>query len=84
MAELIPDQTIQDEVLSFLLSAPTPQEIIEFHASQAAQERLRTLLEANREGTLSEAERAELEEASQMNHFMIRLKAKAHQALKNK
>lgn len=74
---------IQDEVLAFLLSSPTPQQIIEFQASEAAQERLRYLLEANRQGTITDVERAELDEASQLNHFFMRLKAKAHQSLRN-
>jgi hypothetical protein len=80
------DQTthasIQDEVLSFLLESPSPQRIIEFHASEAAQNRLRYLLDANREGILSEAEREELEEASHMNLFIMRLKAEARHQLK--
>lgn len=71
---------IQDEVLSFLLSSPNPQQILAFRASDAAQQRLQTLLAANRDGRLSPAERAELDEASQLNHFMMLLKAKAHQA----
>lgn len=77
------DANIQEEVLGFLLSAPTPQSIIGFHASEAAQRRLRYLLDANRDSLLNDAERAELEEASQINHFMMRLKAKAHQSLKS-
>ena len=48
-----------------------------------AQERLRYLLEANYQGTLSDEERAELDEASQMNHFIMLLKAKAHKALQS-
>ena len=79
MTDYAPPASIQDEVLAFLLSTPTPQNIIEFKASASAQERLRYLLEANRQGTLSDDERAELDEASQMNHFIMRLKAKAHQ-----
>ena len=75
----MPPASIQDEVLTFLLSSPTPQRIIAFHASDVAQARLRYLLDANRAGTLSDEERAELDEASQMNHFIILLKAKAHQ-----
>jgi hypothetical protein len=75
---------IQDEILTFLLSSPTPQQIIEFQASDTAQERLRYLLEANRQGTLTDAERAELDEASQLNHLVMRLKAKAHQSLQPK
>jgi hypothetical protein len=79
----IASTSIQDEVLTFLLSSPTPRQIIAFQASDAAQERLRYLLEANRQGTLSDAERAELDEASHMNHFVIRLKAKAHQSIQS-
>lgn len=75
---------IQDEVLAFLLSSPTPRQIIEFQASDAAQERLRYLLEANRQGTLTDAERAELDEASQLNHFVMLLKARAYQSTQSK
>lgn len=75
--------SIQDEVLTFLLSSPTPQQIITFRASDAAQERLRVLLEANRQGTLTDMERAELDEASQYNHFVIQLKARAHQSIQS-
>ena len=78
MGDYAPAANIQDEVLTFLLSSPTPQNIIDFRASDAAQARLRYLLDANRNGTLSAEERAELDEASHMNHFVMRLKAKAH------
>lgn len=81
MTDIAPPTNIQEEVLSFLLTAPSPQQIIDFHASQDAQARLHHLLDANRDGTLSETESAELAEASQMNHFVILLKAKAHQKL---
>lgn len=81
MTDYAPSASIQEEVLAFLLSSPTPQQIIDFHASETAQERLRYLLEANRQGILSPEERAELEEASQMNHFIMLLKAKAHKTL---
>lgn len=47
-----------------------PAQIIDYRASDAAQERLRYLLDANRSGTLTPAERAELEEAGQLNHFI--------------
>ena len=83
MSDYAPPASIQEEVLAFLLAAPTPQQIIDFHASELAQERLRYLLDANREGILSPAERAELDEASQMNHFIMLLKAKAHKTLQN-
>lgn len=81
MTDYAPPASIQDEVLSFLLLSPTPPQIIAFHASDAAQERLRYLLEANRNGNLSDTERAELDEASQINHFVLLLKAKAHKTV---
>lgn len=83
MTDQTTEAKIQDEVLGFLLGSPTPQNIIQFHASEAAQQRLRYLLDANRDGLLTDAERAELEEASQINHFMMRLKAKAYQLLQS-
>lgn len=81
MTDITTPSSIQDEVLGFLVQSPTPQSIIDFRASEAAQQRLRTLLDANRDGLLSDAERAELEEASQINHFMTLLKARAHKRL---
>lgn len=78
MTDFAPSTGIQDEVMTFLLSSPTPQEIIEFRASDAAQHRLRYLLDANRNGILTPEEADELEVASNVNHFMMRLKAKAH------
>jgi hypothetical protein len=83
MVEHAPPNSIQEEVLSFLLSAPTPQDVIAFHASEDAQARLRELLDRNREGRLNDDEHAELEEASQLNHFVMLLKAKAHQTLQD-
>lgn len=81
MTDYAPSASIQEEVLTFLTSSPTPQQIIEFHASEVAQQRLRYLLDANRQGILSPEERAELDEASQMNHFVMLLKAKAHKTI---
>ncbi len=82
MTDFIPQVSIQDEVMSFLLSAPSIQAIADFRASEAAQQRLEYLLDASREGLTTEAERIELADASLMDHFMIRLKAKARQALR--
>ena len=84
MSDYAPPTTILDEVLTFLLSQPTPEQVIAFHASESAQERLRYLLDMNRQGTLNDAERKELDEASQLNHFIILLKTKAHLKLQTK
>jgi hypothetical protein len=74
-------QTPADEVLDFLLSAPTPQAIIDLRPSDESQERLRYLLDGNRNNTLIDAERAELDNYLQVEHFMRQLKIKAHQKL---
>jgi hypothetical protein len=79
MAEMT--RTIQDEVLDFLLSAPGPEQIIAFHASETSQARLRSLLDANRNASLTDSERAELDEATHLNHMMILLKARAFKVL---
>jgi hypothetical protein len=75
---------ITDEVLDFLVSAPTPEQIIAFHASDQSQERLRTLLDRNRNGLLTEQEKAELEEMSRVDHFFTLIKARAMKALKDR
>lgn len=77
-----PSITIQDEVLDFLMTSPTPEQIVAFHASDAAQERLRFLLDASRNESISDVEQAELEEASNINHFFALLKARAHKKLR--
>ncbi|MEQ9667350.1 hypothetical protein [Coleofasciculus sp. G2-EDA-02] len=66
------------EVLDFLITRPTPQEITTFKVSAEAQERLHTLLDKNREGTLTAAEATELDLYEQLEHLMILLKAKAY------
>jgi len=81
MTDFAPPTSIQDEVMEFLLSSPTPQQIIEFGASDIAQQRLRYLLDANRNDALIPEEIAELDEASHVNQFMMTLKAEAYKAL---
>lgn len=80
-------QTIQpalfDEVLEFLASTPTPQQILEFHPSEKLDRHISYLLELNREGKLSADESAELDEFARLEHFMRMLKIKARQKLAN-
>jgi len=80
----IPKPDIQnpsDEVFDFLLSAPTPQQVINMRPSADAQERLRYLLDGNRNDKLIDAERAELEMYLQLEHFVRRLKIRAQEKL---
>lgn len=73
--------TLFDEVLDFLASTPTPEQIIAFHPSEALQIRLRELLDRNQNALLTAEEQAELDEFSRINHFMAMLKIRARKKL---
>lgn len=70
-----------DEVYDFLLSAPTLEAVIAFRPSEATLTRVRVLLDANRSGTLSGTEQAELDEFSSVEHFVRMLKIRAERKL---
>jgi len=71
--------TKQNEVYDFLLSKPSPEAIIAYRPSEESQNRLRYLLDANRNNQLSTDENAELDEYMRIEHFMRMLKARARQ-----
>jgi hypothetical protein len=73
---------IYQEVFVFLVSSPTPQDIIAFRPSEATQERIRELLAANKANRLTADENAELDEYEQVEHFVRMLKIHARQMLK--
>jgi hypothetical protein len=70
-----------DEVYDFLISAPTPEQIIAFRPSQPIQERMSYLLDANRAGVMTPEERAELDEFMKIEHFMRGIKLRAMQKI---
>jgi len=70
-----------DEVLDFLLSQPTEEQVIAMRASTTAQERLRYLLDGNRNSTLNDAERVELDAYIQLDNLISRLKVRARFSL---
>ncbi|MBL8164230.1 MAG: hypothetical protein JNJ61_19745 [Anaerolineae bacterium] len=72
---------IWDEVDDFLTSTPTPEQIIAFRLSEPTQERLSLLLEANRAGSISSNESAELDELLAIDTLMARLKIRAMKKL---
>ncbi len=65
------------EITDFLAENPTTQQIIVFKISAEAQERLKNLLDKNREEALSLGERAELDTYLQLSEWMTILKARA-------
>jgi hypothetical protein len=68
------------EVVRFLATGPSPQDILDYHVSEGAQARLRRLLALNEAGLLGEAEQRELDELQRIEHTVILLKARAAKA----
>ena len=66
---------IYREILDFLASQPTPDEIVAFRPTPAMQQRLATLLERSHAGQLLPAEQAELDEFERIEHVLVLLKA---------
>ncbi len=71
------DRTLFDEITDFLLSQPTPEDILAFSPSDSLNARLHELLDKNRNETLAANERTELEQFLQIDHLFAMLKAKA-------
>lgn len=67
------------EVYEFLVSSPTPEDILAFRPSAETQERIHYLLDANKERTLSPEEELELNEFDKIEHVvrMMKIYAKA-------
>lgn len=69
------------EILDFLVSAPSREAIIAFKPSSRMEARLADLMYKNKQGTLNEDERQELEAFMQLNHFVNMLKIRARKKL---
>jgi hypothetical protein len=76
--------TGDDELFDFLMSGPTPEQIVAFRPSETTQERVRYLLDRNRNGVLTTEEQAELDGYEQAEHFMRMLKARARLKLSSR
>lgn len=70
------------EIVDFVLSRPSHEEIVAFRYSPEVQELASELLQKNREGTLTLDEKDELDQLTHLELFMQLLKAKAHLLLK--
>jgi hypothetical protein len=69
------------EVARLIASHPTPEQIIAFHPSPEASDRAYELIDAEREGTITDAERVELESYTVLENLMEMAKIEAHQQL---
>jgi hypothetical protein len=68
------------EILDFLVSRPTSEQILGFKVSEASQTRLQALLQKNRELALTDAESTELDLYEQLDTLIGFLKIRAHAA----
>lgn len=75
-SQIDPLHPAYQEMIDFLASSPTPEQIIAHRPSALVQERLAELLEKNREDGLTEAEMAELDLYEQIDDLMSLLKAR--------
>jgi hypothetical protein len=80
MAVAQPD-TLFAEIIDFLASTPTPEQIIAFKPSDQLEQRLTYLLTQRGREALTAEEQRELDEFLRMNHFMNMLKIRARQKL---
>ena len=69
------------ELVTFLSSNPSAQEVQGYRLSAPLQARVEMLLEGNRRGTLSQEDTAELDEFMALEHVVRLLKIKSADAL---
>jgi hypothetical protein len=70
------------EVAQFLAHHPTPEQIVAFHPSAEVAERAFELIHAERNRSLTEEERQELESYMVIEYLMELIKLEAHQQLR--
>lgn len=63
------------EVIAFLSANPSSDSLLEYHLSDAAQNRLQRLLALNSAGIASQDEQDELDELERIEHSVVMLKA---------
>jgi hypothetical protein len=73
--------SVYDEFLEYLAQRATPEQILAFKASEAAQQRADELTERNKAGVLTAEEVVELEQMLRFNRLVSMLKARAFKAL---
>jgi len=71
-----------DEIIELFANGSSPERIVSFKPSKESQERVRVLLEKNKEGKLTPEEDAELDDFGLIEHLMRLVKARARQKAK--
>jgi len=70
--------TYLDEILDFLASAPSSEQMLNYRPSQQVQQRARDLLAKQNRGLLTPEEEEELDQFGQAEMFMQLLAARIH------
>lgn len=69
---------VYDEIIDFIAAGTTPQSVIDFKLSNAAQERLEDLVYKHKMGELTLQEKKELDHFLTLEHIMTLAKARAY------
>ena len=69
------------EIVDFFASGTTPQTVVDFQPSAAAQQRALELLELAKEDRLTPEQESELEHFTELEHILRMAKARARQIL---
>jgi hypothetical protein len=69
------------EIVDFIAGGTTPEMVMNFHPSEAAQSRVSALLTRNSAGALSAEDQAELDHFIELEHILRMAKARARQIL---
>jgi hypothetical protein len=72
---------LYEEIIDFIATGTTPQTVVSFHPSDAAQRRVAELVERSKDGSISAEEHSELQDYLQLEHIMILAKARARRRL---
>jgi len=72
-----------EEIVDFIAAGTTPQNVIDFRPSEAAQARVEDLLAREKDGELSPSEKSELDHYLQIEHLRRLAKARARDFLPN-
>lgn len=67
------------EIVDFFASGTTPQTVIDFQPSPAAQQRALELLELSKQDQLTREQESELEHFTELEHILRMAKARARQ-----
>jgi hypothetical protein len=71
---------VYEEIVDFIAGGSTPNDVASWQASQEARDRVGALIEAEKAGSLSPDELAELNHYMELEHLMRLAKAHARQS----